>query len=169
MAEREPYFVIIRGPLGVGKSTVSERLARQLGGEIISIDRILDAHDLWEEGNVWEFLRANEIAAEMALRPLARGQPVIFDGNFYWEWQLEDLVGRLDHPHRVFTLEAPLRVCIERDRGREKPHGSQAARAVYAKSTVFESGIGIDAGGSPDSVVRKIMAHLPRTRAPADR
>jgi shikimate kinase len=32
------YFVIIRGPLGVGKTTIAKRLAKQLNAKYISID-----------------------------------------------------------------------------------------------------------------------------------
>jgi predicted kinase len=154
------YYVLVRGPLGVGKSTVSELLANQIGGQVISIDQILEEHHLWESGARSEFLTANEFAAEQGRALLLRGIPVIFDGNFYWEEQIENLVGRLNFRHYVFTLAAPLAVCIERDQRREKPHGRAAAKAVYAKATAFDWGIGIDATGPLDATVEEIVSHL---------
>ncbi|HLM90999.1 MAG TPA: AAA family ATPase [Thermoplasmata archaeon] len=154
------YCVVIRGPLGVGKTTVSKRLSARIAAEYISIDRILDEDGLWEAGHLSEFLRANEIAAARAEPMLAKRTPVVFDGNFYWKSQIEDLVGRFRYPHFVFTLKAPLRVCIERDARRPKPHGIEAAKEVYAKSTRFEYGIGLDATCPIPSILRKITSRL---------
>lgn len=156
------YFVLVRGPLGVGKSTVSRRLAKEIGAAYISVDRILDEQDLWYSGRVSEFLKVNKFAAERAERWLRKNTPVVLDGNFYWKSQIVDLVGRLDYPHFIFTLEAPLSVCISRDAGRRMSHGSQAAREVYAKSTRFAWGIRIDATEPLERVVGQIQSTLLR-------
>jgi predicted kinase len=158
------YYLIVRGPLGSGKSTVSERLARSLRAQYVSIDRILEESNLeqWESGFISEssFLRANEIAARTARPQLDQGRPVIFDGNFYWRSQIADLVGRLDFPHHIFTLRASLEVCVDRDARRSPPHGRRATEEVYAKSTEFEAGIGIDATPPVDDVVKEILHWL---------
>jgi predicted kinase len=156
------FYVIIRGPLGIGKSTVSARLATEIRGEHIFIDQILDEHNLWDSGRASEFLRANRFAAELSGPLLANGTPVIFDGNFYWKSVLADLLGRLDYPHVVFTLRAPLGVCIDRDRGRTQPYGASAAKAVFSKSTRFDYGRVVDATGSVDDILREVRSHLPR-------
>jgi len=164
------FYVVIRGPLGVGKSTVAEKLGGRIGAERISIDRILDEHGLeeWDGGYISQesFLRANARAIERARVFLEQGVPVIFDGNFYWKSQVEDLLIRLDYPHVVVTLKAPLGVCIERDARRTPPHGADAAREVYAKATEFDYGIPVDATRPVGAVVREIISHLPRERAP---
>lgn len=162
------YYVILRGPLGVGKSSVSRRLAQVLRAEHISFDRVLEEFDIWYSGRLSEFLRANVVVARRAGRVLKRGSNVILDGNFYWKTQIRDLEKRLDQPHFVFTLHAPLRVCIERDARRDAPHGTPATREVYAKSTRFEYGARVDATQSLESVVREIAstvsAHRGRAR-----
>ncbi len=159
------FLVIVRGPLGVGKTTVAHRLAKVIGAEHILIDRILEEHGLeeWEEGYISRksFLRANDFAAERAQVFLARRTPVIFDGNFYYESQIKDLIDRLDYPNFVFTLKAPLEVCIQRDGRRTEPHGGEAAREVYAKSTEFEWGLGVDATRPVGTVVGEIVSRLP--------
>jgi predicted kinase len=160
------YYVIIRGPLGVGKSTVSERLAHAIGAQHISIDRILDEPGVeeWDEeaGHYSErsFFRTNDLAVERTKAFLYRGTPVIFDGNFYWKSQIANLVARLNFPHLVFTLKAPLDLCVQRDSQRDPPHGREATEQVYRKSTEFDSGVGIDATQPVDSVVREIVSHL---------
>lgn len=158
------YYVIIRGPLGVGKSTVSKRLARMLRAEYISVDRVLDDRGIWYSGRLREFLEANEIVAQQAGRLLADGTPVVVDGNFYWKSQIKDLERRLAHRHLVFALKAPLEVCIQRDASRAAPHGSRAAGEVYAKSTRFSYGTPIDATQPVEGVVRKVRSIISRNR-----
>jgi predicted kinase len=154
------FFVVIRGPLGIGKSTVAERLAKEISATHISIDQILEDHNLWETGHLSEFLEANVFAIGMARGPLSGGTPVIFDGNFYWKTQLKDLIGALPYRAHVFTLIAPLSVCMERDRQRARPYGAEAARQVYSKATRFEWGIPIDAARPIDTVVSEIALRL---------
>lgn len=152
--------MVIRGPLGVGKTTVAKRVARRLRGAYVSIDQILEAHDLWDVGALSEFLRANDVAVDCAAPFLRAGRPVIFDGNFYWKAQIEDLVGRLEFPYRIFTLAAPLAVCIERDAGRAAPHGAEAARKVYAKTIRFDCGTRVDANHPLSNVVENLLLRL---------
>ena len=114
------YSMVIRGPLGVGKSTVAAALAQTIGAHHISIDKVLEEHEIeeWDDDRISlrSFLRANAIAVEQAHRALEAGQPLIFDGCFYWREQLDDLAKRLDRDLLVFTLDAPLPVCVGRDR-----------------------------------------------------
>ncbi len=163
------FYIIIRGPLGCGKSTISEKLSQQFNAEHIAVDRVLDEHNLTEDkedGYISQtsFKRVNELIAPKAQSLLENGKTVIFDGNFYWKSQLDDLIQRLDFRHYVFTLKAPLELCIERDQARDKTHGKDAAEAVYNKSTSFEYGTLIDTTGIIDETVQKILEHLPITK-----
>ncbi|HTP54646.1 MAG TPA: AAA family ATPase [Thermoplasmata archaeon] len=157
---------MIRGPLGVGKTTVARLLAGRIHAEYISIDGILEENDLWVDGGLEEFLRANKIAVARATTPLEQDRPAILDGNFYWEEQLKDLGDRLGCSGHIFTLMAPLSVCIARDAGREHPHGASAAREVYRKSTRFAAGIEVDASAPAERVVELLASLLPRSSGP---
>ena len=166
---KKGYYLIVRGPLGCGKSTIAENLSKKLKAKYVAIDRLLDEHNLTkdkEEGYISQrsFIKANELSVPDAKRALEQGIPVIFDGNFYWKSQIDDLIKRLDYPYRVFTLKAPLEVCIERDSKRKKVHGKDAAGAVYKKSTSFEYGIIIDITKPLAESIKDIMSHLPNTR-----
>ncbi len=93
---------------------------------------------------------------------MEEGLPAVFDGNFYHKSQIEDLIKRLDFPHYAFTLKAPLNVCIERDSRRKKPHGKDAAEAVYRKSAEFDYGIVIDASKPLNECIEEILNCLPK-------
>ncbi len=160
------YYLIIRGSLASGKSTISKALAKELNAEHILVDRVLDEFDLTkdkEEGYISQksFFKVNEIVSERAKKLLNNNKPVIFDGNFYWKSCIEDLISRLNYPHYVFTLKAPVETCINRDDERGKTHGEDAARAVYKKSTSFEYGIPIETKGkSVEEILVKIKKNL---------
>ncbi|MDP3881313.1 MAG: AAA family ATPase [Nanoarchaeota archaeon] len=163
----KPYYIIMRGPLGSGKSTISGQLAREINATHISIDRILDEFGLTkdkEAGYISQksFLKANQIAVERILPMLKEGKIIIFDGNFYWKSQLEDLLNKLKFKHFVFTLKISLEECIKRDSGRNPPHGEGAARAVYKKTTEFSHGIEIDATKPLKEIVKEIITYLPK-------
>jgi len=158
------YYIIIRGPLGCGKSTIAEALSKRLKAKHFAIDRVLDENNIgeWEDGYVSlkSFIKVNEISAERAKKDLDGGISIIFDGNFYFKEQIEDLIKRLDFPHYVFTLKAPLKVCIDRDSKRSKTHGKDAAEAVYKKSTGFSYGITVNVDRSMDETIEEIISYL---------
>lgn len=157
------FYLIIRGPLGAGKTTVSRSLAHALVAEHIRIDEVLDTFENeWEEGFISQasFFRANEIVAQTAREHLRAGKRVIFDGNFYHVSQIEDLLRRLDFDHQVFTLRAPLDLCIHRDGGRDVSYGREAVEDVFRKATEFDYGTVIDASMTLKDTVGRVMSEL---------
>jgi shikimate kinase len=161
------YYIIIRGPLGIGKTTVAQALARKLDGAYISIDGLLAEHGLdkvEEDKNipVENFVKANEIAMPDVKARLNAGDVVIFDGNFYYQESIEYLVQNLPGPCYAFTLKAPLETCIARDRQRARVYGEGAATAVHNLVSRFDYGITIDTDGkTATQVVQDIVVHLP--------
>ena len=153
------YYIVVRGPLGVGKTTISAALAKTVGAVVVSIDQIADQE--WDGGSVRLYVKANRLAAKRARNLLAHGTPVVFDGCFYWKTQITDLERRLPCPHEVFTLRAPLSVCIERDSGRKVVFGTEAAEQVYRKVTRFEYGVAIDATQDIPTTLKEIRLHPP--------
>lgn len=163
------YYLIIRGPLGSGKTTITQKLVDLLSAKSIAVDRIVDQHGLdkdREQGYIAQrsFIRANDIAIPEARKILKRGKLVIFDGNFYWKSQIEDLITRLRFPHAVFTLQVPLDVCIQRDSLRPHPHGKAAAQALYKQSAAWTYGTVVDATETVEQIVQTIIAQLPTQR-----
>lgn len=162
------YFIIIRGPLGCGKSTISKKLAETLGAEYISQDKVYEEHGLdvysHEEGGIpaANDIKVNELVIPDAKRILDSGKIVIFDGCFYHKHAIEHLIKNLPYPHYIFTLKAPLEVCIERDKGRHKVYGEVAARTVHKLVSRFDYGLVIDVTKSLNEAVKEILSRLPK-------
>ena len=161
------YYIIIRGPAGIGKTTISRELANEIDAEIVHFDRIMDELGLdYVSGDKWipliKFLKADRIMIPRFRERLKAGN-IVIDGNFYHKKQIEDLVGKLRANHFVFTLKADLEECIRRDRSREGSLGKQAVSDIYRLTTAFDYGTTIDTSGRPiKEVVRKIRGYLPR-------
>ena len=98
--------------MGSGKTTIAKKLSKILKGKYLAVDRILDAYDLTkdkEDGYISQksFLIANEILVSESKKFLDKNVPIIFDGNFYWKSQIQDLIKKINTPYLVFTLKAP--------------------------------------------------------------
>ena len=59
------YFVIIRGPLGIGKSTIAKKLTKILKAKYISMDDLCDKNPVTDKPDkngmmdIRNFIRAN--------------------------------------------------------------------------------------------------------------
>ncbi len=159
------YYIIIRGPLGIGKSTIAKKLAERLNGEHIPIDKVLEKHDLDKVDKDVEcipaenFIKANGIILPKAREKLGKGKILVFDACFYHKEPPEHILNRLsDYRHYIFTLKAPLKVCIERDSKRKKTHGKDAAKAVHKLVSRFDYGMIINTEGkTADETAKEIQ------------
>ena len=161
------YFILIRGPLGCGKTTIAKKLARELKASYISIDQVLEKHGLDKippkEPSIplKNFLNANKLVLPQARTDLEKGKIVIFDACFYNKEVIEDLIENLKYSHYIFTLKAPIELCIERDKGRKRVYGEDAARAVHKMVSRFDYGIVIDVSDTLEKSVKEILKYLP--------
>jgi tRNA uridine 5-carbamoylmethylation protein Kti12 len=160
------YYIIIRGPLGVGKSTIAQALTKRLRASYISVDDVLAENGLDVRGNrpcipAENFIKADHIVLAAAKAALKNGKIVIFDGCFYHKEQIDDLERNLSGKHFVLTLKAPLELCVKRDSKREKPCGEAAAKAVHALVSRFDYGIIMDTKGkTAGQCVEEMLSHL---------
>jgi len=159
------YFVIIRGPAGVGKTTIAEKLTKNLKAYHISFDEIIKKHGLdnikvscIKESN---FIKANELVVSKAAKKLEEGVEVIFDGCFYHKSQIEHLIKELKYQNFVFTLKATLEECISRDKKRKNKIGEESVKAVYKLVSKFDYGTVIDTNGkTEEETVKEIISFL---------
>src|SRR3989338_3187247 len=141
--------IIIRGPLGIGKSTVAKAVAARIESLYISVDQILMKNKLERTSDgegipLANFLKANEVILEEARQAHASGQPVVIDGNFYHQEQLEQLFHALGDEAVVITLRASVETCLVRDAAREKPYGEDPTRVVHMFVSRFDYGTILD-------------------------
>ncbi len=160
------YYIIIRGPLGSGKSTIAETLAQKLDAECIGMDEVLEKNGLDKMPpnapciSVENFIKANELVIPAAREKLSGGKIIIFDACFYHKEVIEHLIQNLPFPHYIFTLKIPLEVCIERDSKRSKTYGEGATVAVFGLVTRFDYGTNIDVSRSLDEAIKDILNNL---------
>lgn len=161
------YFIIIRGALGCGKTTISKKLANILKAEHISIDEVLDKAGLdvvdKKEGCIpaKNFIKSDNTLLPKISKKLAQGKIVILDGCFYHKEQIEHLIKKIKYPHYVFTLKTSVNMCIKRDKERKKSHGEDAAKAIHKLVSRFDFGTVIDISKSLDGSIKKILSYLP--------
>ena len=113
-------IIIIRGPAGTGKSTISKLLAEKINAEVIHFDDVMEELKMdYIPGEKWiplnKFLKANKIKIPEIKEEL-RKRDVIIDGNFYHKEQIEDLKANINSKFYVFTLKADLNECIKRNK-----------------------------------------------------
>jgi broad-specificity NMP kinase len=155
-------LIIIRGPLGVGKTTVSKILAQDLHLEYVSLDQIVDDNKLVPadaDGVPLEsYLKANKIILDLAKKS---ENSFIIDGCFYYQEQIDDLVKKFDNDVEIFTLISHVEKCIERDSKREKVYGEDSARFVHMVTTKIQAGHEIDNTDlTVEETVEKIMENI---------
>jgi predicted kinase len=161
------YYIIIRGPLGSGKSTISEKLAHILDAKHVHIDEVLEKHGLDKMMPdapcipAENFIKANEILLPEVKQLLTNGKIIIFDACFYHKEVIEHLVQNLPYEHYIFTLKVPLELCIQRDSARKKTYGEGAAWAVHSLVSRFDYGTNIDVTGSLEDAIKDIISYLP--------
>ena len=152
-------IIVIRGPLGVGKTTVSKILAQNLHAEYVSLDKILDDNNLIPpdaDGIPLEtFLKANEIILDVANNSK---NTLIIDGCFYYQEQIDDLLKKFDNSILIFTLICDVERCIERDSKRSDAYGEDSTRFVYMITTRIKAGFEINNTDlTAEETVEKIM------------
>lgn len=156
-------IIIIRGPLGVGKTTIARGLAEALSAEYISIDTILAENklDQGEDIPLKNFLKANEILIPKIKVAHKNKKSVVIDGNFYFKETIEDLENKLNLPLKIFYLTAPLDICLARDAAREDSLGQLATRAVYNLVSRVDIGTKIKANEkNTEEIIEDIKKYL---------
>ncbi|MEK6760545.1 MAG: AAA family ATPase [Nanoarchaeota archaeon] len=142
------YFIILRGPAGVGKTSVGKELSKKLKGYYVPFSQILKKNNLHYKGGKSipekNFFKANEIIAPVIMNKLKKGKNVILESNFYHKSPIKDLIKKINFSRvLVFTLKASLKNLILRDKFRDKKKkiGKERVISVYKLVKKFDYGI----------------------------
>jgi broad-specificity NMP kinase len=152
-------IILIRGPLGIGKSTVSKMVAEKMNALYVSVDKVLDDNNLAPGGGipVENFLKANEIILKQA----ENSKIAVVDGNFYYQDQIDDLEEQLKDNLIVVSLTCSVEKCINRNSGREKVYSEDAARFVYAVTEKIRAGHYINTENqTPEETVDEVVTYI---------
>jgi len=152
--------IVIRGPLGVGKTTVAKILAEKLNAEYLSVDQILDDNNLAGVDGipVENFLKVNGIIHEIAGKS---EKSFIVEGNFYYQEQIDDLKRKFNNDVVIFTLITDVEKCIERDLKRDLAFGEDSARYIHEITTAIKVGHEIDNSDlTAEETAKKIMENI---------
>ena len=169
------FVVIIRGPLGVGKTSVAKKIAFILSAHYFSIDSIVDSKKVSKiisrDTFIAEktFLEANKMLVPKVKSLLKRKKIVVIEGSFYRRKALTELVKKCGRKTYVITLSAPLSTCIARDKKRRKSQGKDITKGVYEKFATVKYGKYIDTSTltvqtTVDHVICHVASKLEKTR-----
>ena len=153
---KKAFYIIIRGPLGIGKSTIAKELTKKLKATYISFDKVLEENGIDRGDDNFtpeDFIKANNIVLPIIKKDLSEGKIVILDGCFYFKEQIQYLEENISEKGYIFSLKAPLAVCIERDSKRKRVYGKQAAIEVHALVSKFDHGFIINTEGKTEQQV----------------
>ena len=162
MTDLKGILIVIRGPLGVGKTTVAQILAQKIRAKYISLDKIIDDNHLVEPGTdgipLESFMKANEIIHEIVSKSR---NSFIIDGCFYYQEQIDDLKKKFSDNIEIITLTSNVEKSIERDSKRKNTYGEDSARFVHMITTKIKAGYKIDNTNlSVNETVKVIMARI---------
>lgn len=154
-------IIVIRGPLGVGKSTISKIIASKLNAEYLSLDHIISDNNLnTEDGITLEnFLKSNDIILDIVYK--SKNEHFILDGCFYYIEQVEDLKHKFKGNVAFITLRGSLQKCIERDSNRSKAYGKDSATFVFNMTEGVKVGYEIwNENLTIDKTVEKVLEFI---------
>jgi len=150
--------IIIRGPAGIGKTTISKELSNELNGDYLSIDKVLEKNKLDNvigDGIPEEnFIKVNEIILKSII-PSFNKKYLIIDGNFYRLNQLNDLVEKLNPI--VIYLVGDLNTCMTRNKLRSVSMTSIAIKEVFELVSKVDIGKKIN---TQDKTINEVVKEI---------
>ena len=161
------YFIIIRGPLACGKTTISKILAKKINAKYFSIDKILEKQNLDKvDPKIGCIPEKNFIKAIDTILPKIKNnlkkQNIIFDGCFYHKKFINYLKNNLPHKNYIFTFKASITTCIDRDKNRKISYGKGATQAVHNLVSKFDCGKIINTNKKTiNETINEIILSLP--------
>jgi cytidylate kinase len=143
---KKPFLIVIDGPMGSGKTTVSLELHKKLKRTaVISLDRVKKLLSDYRPGNHDDLDLASRVGRAMVKEYLKNNINVIVEKAFTSKRFLDSFIKGFNLSARVFVyqLDAPLDVRILRIRDRESKNPDyipQTLEKINRNSKHFEEG-----------------------------
>jgi len=163
------YFLIVRGPAGVGKSTISKLVSEKINAKVYHYDRIMKGFGYnYIPGEKWvplhKFISADKKMIPKFVNLLEKESNLILEGNFYHVEQINNLVSKINFLSVVVTLKGSLETCIKRNKDRGEKMAREVIEEVYSIMPEFKEGIHIDTDDKDvEKIVDEIMNHLDKS------
>jgi len=157
------YCIIIRGPAGVGKTTIAKELARNLNADYFSFDEIMETNKL--DTIVGDGIPSkNFVKANILILDLIRNKKrVVLDGCFYRKKQINNLLNNLKTKVHIFTLNADITECSEKNKTRINSLADEDIKQVHNLVSRFDYGTIVNTENKNlHQVVKEILSYLPK-------
>ncbi|MBR9705226.1 ATP-binding protein [Candidatus Pacearchaeota archaeon] len=158
------FYIILRGPAGVGKSTISGKLAQFYNGHHIDVDKIKKKLRLSHSKE--DKFEVNKTVIQKARYYLNQRTVVIIDEVFYFKLQLLQ-IEQLPYKSYLFSLNAPLETCLKRNlKRRQEGLATTTDETIkLVHSLVFKLKKGIEINTHDVSIkeaLNEILSYLPK-------
>lgn len=157
------FVIIIRGPIGVGKSTISGLLERKLANtNHVDVDKI--KHKLGGRPSESRTSRAHQIARQRVRSLIKQKKNIIIEEIFRWNdySAMKKLVKNINYHIVKIYLKAPLDVLIKRDQARIVKHkGHEIVKEFYKKIRPVDEDLNLDTSKmSKQKLVSSIIKYI---------
>lgn len=155
------YCIIIRGPAGVGKTTITKKLAKEINAKYFSFDKIMESnkldHIVGDGIPSKNFIKANKIILHL----IKEEKRIILDGCFYRKKQISNLLKNLKTKVYIFTLNTTILECTKRNKKRKNPLKNYDVEQVHNLVSKLKIGINIDTTKKNiKKIVLEILNHI---------
>ncbi len=126
------YYLILRGPPAVGKTSIANSLRSTLKGKTVHID--IDKLRMMPYrcgGSEEEKALANRNAIDLCLNFVEAGYRVILDELFYQRELIDEIEQRVSYPHQKILFTCSLETCLRRNQGREYQLKNEQLERLY--------------------------------------
>ena len=138
--------ILLRGPAGVGKSTIGKQLQEQLSGNWANLDIDLFKHMISKDSSAFRSDTAHDVALYFIEKLLQSSVNIIAEEIFkepFYKQTLE-LFEKYDYQILTVFLTAPVDTVVQRDAGRAKNKGEDIIKGLHSEIVSLNEKLVID-------------------------
>ena len=174
--KRKPFLIILDGPMGAGKSTVSELLHKRLHKKrgftaLISLDKLKRIVSDYKMGSKFHLEIASDVGVLMAKEYLNRGFNVVVEKAFTTEQFVNAFIKSLGNKSKVkiYQIEAPFDLRVKRIDKRGLPKGVKVKPSLrkikrnteHYNERKYQNAIVFDSSKlTPNQIANKIIGDI---------